>query len=124
MGTTLTLELPDDLARRARALATATNRRFEEAIVEWISRAVADPDVESATDDELLALCDLTLDDVRQETLTDLLGRLREGELSPADRLRLDDLMSVYRQGLVLKARAMAEAVSRGLKPRLADDAA
>ena len=37
---------------------------------------------------------------------------------------RLDELMGVYRQGLVLKARAIKEAVTRGLRPPLADDAA
>jgi hypothetical protein len=32
--------------------------------------------------------------------------------------------MAAYRQGLVLKARALKEAVARGLRPPLADDAA
>ena len=42
MSEQLTLDLPDELARQARALATATNRRFEDALVEWIEKAVAE----------------------------------------------------------------------------------
>jgi hypothetical protein len=120
----LTLELPEDLARRARALAAATNRRFEDAVVDWISRAVAEPVVESLPDDQLLLLCNMSLEASEQEELTRLLASLREGALTEADRLGLDELMGVYRRGLILKARALKEAVSRGLKPRLADDGA
>jgi len=41
MGETVTLEVPDELARRARALAAATHRRFEDAVLDWLRRAVA-----------------------------------------------------------------------------------
>jgi predicted transcriptional regulator len=47
MSELLTLELPDQLARQARALAAATNRPIEEAIVEWIEKAVAELEVEA-----------------------------------------------------------------------------
>jgi hypothetical protein len=120
----ITLELPAELAREARALAAATNRRFEDAVVEWIERAVSDPPVESLPDTELLAACDSQLPDPLQGELTELLAKNREGDLAPADRTRLDELLTVYRRGLVLKARAMKEAVARGLKPRLGDHAA
>ncbi len=43
MSQTLTLQLPDDLARQARSLAAAANRPLEEAAVEWIARAVTEP---------------------------------------------------------------------------------
>ena len=57
MSEIVTLEIPDELAHRARALAAATNRPFEEAVVDWIGRAVEEPAVESLADHELLALC-------------------------------------------------------------------
>ncbi|HEY1859099.1 MAG TPA: hypothetical protein VGG61_02025 [Gemmataceae bacterium] len=120
----LTLQIPEELARRARALAAATNRRFEDAVVDWINRAVSEPIVESLPDDQVLLLCDADLEQSQQEELSQLLASLREGELPEADRQRLDQLMAVYRRGLVLKARAVKEAVSRGLKPRMGDDAA
>jgi hypothetical protein len=97
---------------------------LEDAVVEWIGRAVADPPVESLPDGDLLALCDATLDAARQEELSSLLADLREGTLATLQRARLEELMAGYRRGLVLKARALTEAVARGLRPRLDDHAA
>ena len=124
MSEVLTLELPDELARQARALAEATNRPLEAVVLEWINQAVAEPPVEALPDDSVLALCDAILKPEQQQELSELLGRAREGELEPDDRLRLDQLMDSYRRGLKLKARAWKEAVARGLRPPLADDAA
>jgi hypothetical protein len=124
MSETITVEIPDELGQQARALAIASNRRLEDAVVEWIGRAVADPPVESLPDAELLALCDATLDAARQEELSTSLADLREGTLGASQRARLEELMAEYRRGLVLKARALREAVARGLRPRLDDHAA
>ena len=81
-----------------------------------------EPPVESLPDRELLAVCDATLTEVEQDALTALLSRHGEGSLSAAETARLDALMAAYRQGLVVKARALREAVARGLRPSLADD--
>jgi hypothetical protein len=124
MSETITLELPLELAQQARALAAATNRRLEDAVVDWIGRAVAEPPLESLPDAEILALCDFTLDAVRQEELSRLLAGMREGQLSESEEARLEQLMAVYRRGLVLKAKALKEAVDRGLRSRLDDYAA
>jgi hypothetical protein len=124
MSETITLQIPEELARRARALAAATHRRFEDAVVDWLRQAVEEPAVESLPDGLLLVLCDATLSPVEQDALTALLAGHREGSLSDEDTARLDELMTRYRQGLVLKARALKEAVSRGLRSPLADDAA
>lgn len=124
MSTIVTLQLPDELARRARELAAATNRRLEDAVVEWIGKAVSEPIVESLPDAELLALCDRMMDDSAQGQLQGLLERLREGDISPQDQQQLDRLMGSYRSGLILKARAMREAVARGLRPALGNDGA
>jgi hypothetical protein len=124
MSELLIVDLPDDIAQQARALACATNRRLEDVVVDWIRRAIADPDVESLSDDDVLRLCDLTLDDARQEELSGLLAMVRQDGLTTPDRKRLDELMATYRRGLVLKARALKEATARGLKPPLNDDAA
>jgi hypothetical protein len=117
MSTVLTLELPDDLAARARAVAAASHQPIEQAVVEWIGRAVAEAPVEAMTDPQVLALCDSQLDPSQQEELSESLAKLREGTLDPQQRMRLNELMATYRQGLVLKARAVNEAVKRGLRP-------
>jgi hypothetical protein len=75
--------------------------------------------VELLSDDELLAVCDSQLDSSLQEDLSDLLERQREGVLDEGERRRLDDLMRIYRAGLVRKAQALTVAVNRGLRPRL-----
>jgi hypothetical protein len=120
MGERVTLELPEDLARRARAAAAQSQLRFEEALVRWIDRAVAEPPVESLSDADVLALCDGQMDAGQQEELSDLLARNREGQLQGEESGRLDELMRVYRRGLVRKAHALQVAVARGLRPRLA----
>jgi hypothetical protein len=124
MSEVLTLLLPDELTRQARAFADATNRSLEDVVLDWISQAVADPAVETLADDSLLALCDRTLEPAHQEELSYLLERAREGELETDDRDRLDQLMVLCRRSLQLKASAWKEAVARGLRTRLADDAA
>ena len=124
MGTMLTLEIPDELARRAQAIADAANRRIEDAIVDWIGQAISEPAIESLPDFELLSLCDASLSSSDQDQLSDLLARLRENEITDAERVRLDELMAMYRSGMVRKARAIKEAVTRGLRPQLGKDAA
>jgi hypothetical protein len=124
MSEVLTVELPDDLARQARALAVATNRRLEDAVLDWVRQAIAEPSIESLSDDALLEYCNLTLDEGPQEELSDLLARAKSEELGSREYTRLDELMAEYRRGLKLKARAMKEATSRGLIPPLSDDAA
>ena len=116
MSDRVTIELPDELARRARAMAAAGHRRLEDAVVEWIGRAVAEPEVTTLPDEALLHLCDATLEPDDQLELSGLLADSREGRLDAPGRPRLDELMALYRRGLVLKARAWQEAVTRGLR--------
>ena len=55
----------------------------------------------------------------QQESLSDLLGRQREGTLTEDERGDLDRLLALYRRGMVRKAQALKVAVDRGLQPRL-----
>lgn len=122
MSERMVLEIPEQVAQKARA--TAGNRRVEEVLVDWLQRAAAEPEVETLPEADLLRLCEATLDPAAQDALSDLLARQRDGALSATDRLQLERLIGEYRRGLVLKARVWREAVTRGLKPSLADDAA
>ena len=70
----VTVELPEELAGRARAAAAVAQRRFEDLLVEWIDRGAADPPVDSLSDDQVLALCDAQLDPRQQEELSELLA--------------------------------------------------
>jgi hypothetical protein len=120
----VTIELPEELAQRARAVAAQTQQPFEEVLVEWMERAGTEPALELLSDAQLLAVCDRQMDPGPQEELSDLLDRNREGLLADAERRRLEELMRRYRRGLVRKAQALKVAVARGLKPRLDDDGA
>ena len=48
-----------------------------------------------------------------------LLARNREGSLTSDERRRLDELMQVYRRGLIRKAQTIHVAVQRGLRSPL-----
>jgi hypothetical protein len=119
MNERVTVELPAELAQRARAVAAQTHRRLEQILVDWIDRAAAGPGLEGLPDDQLLELCDGQVDSAHQEELSDLLARNRENALFVGERERLDGLMQPYRQGLVRKAQALQLAVVLGLRPRL-----
>ena len=84
--------------------------------------AAAETPVEVMTDAEVLDLSQSHLADDEQTSLSDLLGR--QANLNGTEWEQLDSLLTAYRRGLVLKARAMKEAVGRGLIPRLDGHAA
>jgi hypothetical protein len=119
MAETITLELPDTLARRAREVASRTNRRLEEVLIDWLYQVETEPPVESLSDDQILALCDMQMETGHNEELSDLLARNREGQLNEAEQQRLDELMQVYRAGLRRKAQALKVAVERKLRSPL-----
>lgn len=114
MGKTVTLEIPEPVMEQAVSLAERTERRVEDVLEDWLHRFTSDMPIELLSDDEVLALCDAQMDEADQYELQALLADQREGKLkTPA---RLDALLSVYRQGLVRKAKAIQVATSRGLR--------
>ncbi|OGO39930.1 MAG: hypothetical protein A2Z04_07255 [Chloroflexi bacterium RBG_16_57_9] len=119
LGEIVTIEIPEKVAHQAREVAAHTQRRLEDVLVEWIDHAVSELPVESLPDDQLLALCDIQLEAEQQEELSELLARNREGLLQDEERPLLDELMQIYRRGLVRKARALKVAVERGLRASL-----
>jgi predicted transcriptional regulator len=119
MTTKITVELPDELIEKARTLADLTHRSFDEVLAECLRIAVDERAMETLSDEEVLAISDGQLDEPIQDLLEDLQDRNREGELSAAERYRLDDLLRMYRTGMVRKSQALKVAVNRGLRPRL-----
>ena len=119
MSEFVTLELPENVLRSAREVASRTRRRVEDVLVEWIDKAASDVPVESLPNEEILHLCDMQMTDTDQEALSLLLSQNREDQLSETERQQLNELMTAYRRGLVRKAQAWKEAVTRGLKTPL-----
>jgi hypothetical protein len=119
MNESVTIELPGELAARARAVAIRTQRSLEDVLLEWLDRASADVPVDQLSDDQVLGLRDLRLSDEQQTSLSELLACQREGTPDSPGRQRLDALLSLYRRDMVRKAEALKVAVERGLQPPL-----
>ncbi len=119
MGQTVTIRLSERVSRSASYLAVQTDRRMEEVLAEWLDQAAVELPVDFLPDAEVLTLCDLQMVPTQQTELASLLSENREGTLDDGGRVRLDELMKIYRRGLVRKARALKVAVQRGLIPAL-----
>lgn len=115
MSESITLELPEAVLEQARSFANRTNRPLETVLSDWLNRFVTDFPVDSLSDDEVLMLCDLQMDENQQESLSDLLAAQREGTLSEAESAQLSELLTIYRRGMIRKAEALKIAVERGL---------
>lgn len=113
------LDIPEEIAREARATAERTGQRVEDVLADWLGRMADELPVEALSDERVLELCDLQMTPEQQEELSDLLARNREGQLQGNDYAHLESLMQLYRRGLVRKAEAMKVAVQRGLRPPL-----
>lgn len=113
----ITLTLPADTLSSARALAAQTNRRVEEVIEEWVANGANSVPLNILSDEQILALADQTMSHQEQERLSALLDKNRENSLRASEKVELDELMLIYRQGLIRKAEAIKIAVQRGIKP-------
>jgi hypothetical protein len=127
MSTQITVTLPDDIYGRAEYLARLTGRNVADLLTETIetsllplgSRLVPQTLVSDLTDHELLEMADATMDSTQDRRLAVLLDRQQAGLLDETERHALMALMQIYQDGLLGKARAMREAVRRGLRPPL-----
>jgi hypothetical protein len=63
----------------------------------------------------VMALTHLEMEPAQDTRLSELLDKQQSGTLNPEEPQELDTLMQIYREGLLRKATALAEAVKRGL---------
>jgi hypothetical protein len=127
MGTQVTLTLPDEVFQRAELAARRTGRPVADLLTETIElslRPLGHPSDEekpltSWSDEELLAAADAGMPPAADQRLSELLDRQQAGLLTDAERPELAALMQMYQEGLLRKARALREAVRRGLREPL-----
>ena len=119
MAEIVQIELPEDIAKRARDVARHTGKRLDEVLRLWIKQAAENAPVDTLPDDQVLALADMMMSERDQRELSKLLEAQREGRLSQTRRARLEKLLELYRQGMVRKSEALRVAVQRGLRPPL-----
>lgn len=115
MVQSISLDIPDSIVRQAQQLASQNQQRLEDILLEWLTHSFTEHPIETLPDSQILALCNMQLDEQQQETLDTLLAKQREDELTPADSQELQFLMKLYRRGLLRKAKALKVAVERGL---------
>jgi len=126
MATEITLSLPDNIYNHAARLALLMNRDVSRVLTETIESvlsplgadALALAPVEKLSDDEVLAMADLRMNEMQGRRLGALLERQQAGELVEMERSELSALMQVYHENLLRKAYALREAVQRGLRIR------
>ena len=123
MSTRVTITLPDEVYRRAESLAQVTSREVADVLADtlalWLSAsdlpATPGMAVASLSDQELLAVTELELPSEQDRRFSELLDSQQCSRLQSAERAELLAFMQIYQQGLLLKARALHEAVQRGL---------
>ena len=120
MNQQITIEVSEQVWRRANILAEQKSRKPEDVLEEWLEETVAETRIEDLSDEEVLALTENKFDDRRQQNFSRLLERNREGVLTKAERGELDEMMRIYENGLLQKSKALRVAVERGLIAPLA----
>ena len=123
----ITLSLPEELVAKATNLAARSGKNLEEVLRDTLSLTFSAIDCQpehskpwsERTDSEVLQLCDLNLSAREDQQLTELLTKQRERHLTASEHTQLMALMRRHNDALLLKAEALREAVSRGLKPPL-----
>ncbi|MBD2773595.1 hypothetical protein [Iningainema tapete] len=71
--------------------------------------------ISELTDEQVLALTELQMEPDQDERLSNLLNQQQSGIFTSEDYQELQDLMQIYKEGLLRKATALNEAVKRGL---------
>ncbi len=119
MAKSISLNIPDSIVQQAQQIASQSHQRLEDILLEWLTHSFTEHPIETLPDSQILALCDMQLDEQQQETLNTLTEKQREDEITPAETQELQFLMGLYRRGLLRKAKAFKIAVERGLIPPL-----
>ena len=78
--------------------------------------------LELLDDGQILAMCNQSMSENDQERLSELLVKQREELLTNVEKNQLDQVMHVYRKGLLNKTKALQIAVERDLINRISSE--
>ena len=123
MDIPVTINLPDDVYRRAERFAHLANRDLSSILTDTLTRSLLSISSQTNTlqpiselsDRKVMALTHLEMEPAQDTRLSELLDKQQSGTLNPEEPQELDTLMQIYREGLLRKATALAEAVKREL---------
>ena len=127
MDNQVMVTLPDDLYENAQQWAIMTQRELSETLTDALrivlTPVVTKPQVErpvsTLSDEEVIALSKVQMDQGQGERLGKLLEKQRELTLTATEQVSLMTLIQVYHQLWIRQSEALAEAVKRGLRPPL-----
>lgn len=126
MSIQLTVTLPDRVYERIKRLAELTGRDVQDTLAETLdgllpplSSEMDTRPIETLTDSELIRLSEQMMDEMQSARMSALLYKQQAEPITEAERAELQMLMDVYETGQLRKARALAEAVKRGLRQPL-----
>lgn len=119
MNQEVTIKISEQVWQRASILAKQKHRKIEKIIEDLLEETVSETRIEDLSDEEVLALTELQLSPTQQKLFSQLLRKNREKLLTAKDKIRLDELMRIYENGLLRKSKALRVAVERGLIPPL-----
>jgi hypothetical protein len=123
MSIPVTVNLADDVYQRAKRFALIANRDLSSVIADTVANSFPLTGVDSdlispvadLTDEQVMALTQLEMEPLQDAKLSTLLDRQQAGNLESGEPEELESLRQVYRESLLRKATALAEAVKRGL---------
>jgi hypothetical protein len=123
MDIPVTINLPDDVYRRAQRFAHLANRDLPSVLADTLTHSLLPisaqsnehPSISELSDPQVMALTHLEMEPAQDTRLSELLDKQQSGTLNSEEPQELDTLMQTYREGLLRKAAALAEAVKRGL---------
>jgi hypothetical protein len=123
MDIPVTINLPNDVYRRAERFVHLANRDLSSILTDTLTRSLPPisaeidtlPPISDLSDRQVMALTHLEMEPAQDTRLSELLDKQQSGTLNSEEPQELDTLMQIYREGLLRKATALAEAVKRGL---------
>ena len=107
MSKSIRLELSDEVAGRACDLAKQTYISLETILARWVSLGIADTTVRELIRDVAPIAEEYSLGFEQQMELADLIAR--RASLTPAEQLRMDELLQRHRQSLVRQTQAITD---------------
>jgi hypothetical protein len=123
MSIPVTINLSDEVYQRAKRFALIANRDLSGVIADTVANSFPLTGVDSdlispvadLTDEQVMALTKLEMEPLQDAKLSTLLDKQQAGSLESGEPEELESLIQVYREGLLRKATALAEAVKRGV---------
>ncbi len=121
----VTLNLPENIYRNFQKVANMSKRRIDEVIAEKIQTEYV-PDrhlenLETWSDEDILALANLKLPKAQSERMSKLLDLQQRGTIRAAEKRELEVYTELYQIATLHKAQGCLEAVNRGLIKTPAD---